>query len=165
MDVGTTEDIVFNALGGSDTITVGDLSKTAVTRVDLNLESTPGSGAGDGAADTVIVNGTAKADAITVANDATGVAVTGLKALVHITGAEPANDALIVNAGDGDDVVQVTGLAAGSLKLTEDGGNGADVLVGSPGNDTLLGGAGDDILIRNGGNDVLDGGTGNNVLI
>ena len=38
------------------------------------------------------------------------------------------------------------------------------MLVGSPGNDTLLGGAGDDVLIGNGGQDVLDGGTGANVV-
>ena len=165
MDVGTTEVIAFNALGGADTITVGDLSKTDVAEVDLDLGSPAGSGVGDGQADTVIVNGTPKADAITVASDATGVAVSGLKALVHITGAEPNNDALIVQGGDGNDVVQATALAAGALKLTEDGGNGDDVLLGSHGNDILLGGAGDDTLLGEGGLDVLDGGTGNNVLI
>jgi Ca2+-binding RTX toxin-like protein len=164
MDVRGTEIVDFNALGGGDTITVGDLSKTDVTEVNLNLESAPGSGHGNGAADTVIVNGTSKADVIMVAGDSTGVSVSGLKSLVHITGAEP-TDALIVRAGDGDDVVQASGLAAGTLKLTEDGGNGADVLIGSHGNDTLLGGNGDDDLIGNGGQDVLDGGPGNNVVI
>ena len=65
----------------------------------------------------------------------------------------------------GDDVVEASGLAAGALRLTADGGDGDDVLIGSPGNDTLAGGPGDDVLIGNGGQDVLDGGPGNNILI
>ena len=51
------------------------------------------------------------------------------------------------------------------MLLTANGGDGDDVLIGSPGNDTLSGGNGDDILIGNGGVDVLDGGPGNNVLL
>ena len=50
------------------------------------------------------------------------------------------------------------------MQLTANGGDGNDVLIGSPGNDTLTGGAGDDVLIGNGGQDVLDGGTGNNIV-
>jgi Ca2+-binding RTX toxin-like protein len=84
---------------------------------------------------------------------------------VNITGAEAANDRLIVNAAAGDDVVEAAGLTADAIQLTADGGEGDDVLVGGAGNDTLLGGTGDDILIGNGGNDTLDGGPGNNVVI
>ncbi len=51
------------------------------------------------------------------------------------------------------------------MQLTANGGDGADVLVGTAGNDVLTGGAGDDILIGNGGLDVLDGGPGLNVII
>ena len=51
------------------------------------------------------------------------------------------------------------------MLLTANGGDGDDVLIGSPGNDTLTGGAGDDVLIGGGGQDVLDGGPGNNVLL
>src|SRR4029078_2511310 len=45
------------------------------------------------------------------------------------------------------------------------GGDGDDVLIGSPGNDILAGGNGDDVLIGGGGQDVLDGGPGNNVVL
>jgi Ca2+-binding RTX toxin-like protein len=83
---------------------------------------------------------------------------------VHIAGAEAANDRLIVNAGAGDDVVVASGLSATAIQLTEDGGDGADVLIGGRGNDNLLGGAGDDILIGGPGQDILDGGLGNNIL-
>ena len=92
-------------------------------------------------------------------------AVLGLAAQVSITGAEVANDRLTVNALAGDDVVEASGLSAGAIGLTADGGDGDDVLIGSAGNDTLNGGAGDDVLIGGPGQDVLDGGPGNNILI
>jgi Ca2+-binding RTX toxin-like protein len=164
MDVNGTEQINVTARGGADTITVGDLTGTDVTQINLDLAGTPGSGIGDSAVDTVIVNGTADNDTIVVTGDDSGVTVLNLSAQVHITGAE-ATDNLIVMAGYGDDVVQAATLPAGALQLTADGGNGNDVLIGSAGNDTLLGGAGDDVLIGNGGQDVLDGGNGNNVVI
>ena len=58
-------------------ITVNDLTGTDVTEVNLDLAGTPGSGIGDGPADTVIVNGTNGDDVITVAGDAGGVTVLG----------------------------------------------------------------------------------------
>jgi Ca2+-binding RTX toxin-like protein len=51
------------------------------------------------------------------------------------------------------------------MLLTANGGDGADVLIGSAGNDVLTGGAGDDVLNGGPGQDILDGGTGNNILI
>ena len=41
-----------------------------------------------------------------------------------------------------------------AIQLTENGGDGNDVLIGSAGNDTLTGGAGDDVLIGGAGQDV-----------
>jgi Ca2+-binding RTX toxin-like protein len=93
------------------------------------------------------------------------VSVTGLSAAVTIFGSDPANDRVIVNALDGDDVVQASSLPAGVIGFTADGGFGADVLVGSGGNDLLLGGPGDDVLIGGPGFDTLDGGPGDNILI
>src|SRR4051812_13352913 len=58
MDTNDVEQVNIVALGGADTITVGNLSSTDVTQVNIDLSATPGSGVGDGAADTVIVNGT-----------------------------------------------------------------------------------------------------------
>jgi Ca2+-binding RTX toxin-like protein len=91
--------------------------------------------------------------------------VSGLAAQVNVTGADPVADRLTVNGLAGDDVVAASGLAAGAIQFTADGGDGNDVLIGSQGNDTLLGGAGDDVLIGGPGQDVLDGGPGNNILI
>jgi Ca2+-binding RTX toxin-like protein len=165
MDLNGVEGIDFNALGGADTVTVNDLTGTDVTSVNLDLASPPGSGVGDGQADTVVVNGTDDADVVTAAGDASGVSVIGLAAQVNITGAEAASDRLSINTLGGDDVVEASGLSADAILLTADGGDGDDVLIGGAGNDTLSGGAGDDVLIGGPGQDVLDGGTGDNILI
>ena len=90
------------------------------------------------------------------------VTVSGLATDVTIAGFD-ANDRIVINGLGGDDVINASGLAAGIL-LTENGGDGDDILIGSPGNDTLSGGAGDDMLIGSGGQDILDGGTGNNIV-
>jgi Ca2+-binding RTX toxin-like protein len=153
------------ALGGADTLTVNDLTHTGVTGVNFDLASTPGSGVGDGLGDNVIINGTTHADAVHIAGDAGSADVLGLAAKIHISGAEAANDHLVVNALGGDDAVEASGLRAAAIALTVDGGDGHDVLVGGAGNDTLLGGAGDDVLIGGPGQDRLDGGTGNNIVI
>jgi Ca2+-binding RTX toxin-like protein len=165
MDVNGVEQVNIVALGGADTLTVNDLTGTGVTDVNIDLSATPGSGVGDGAGDTAIVNGTAGNDVVFVSGSAGNADVMGLAARVHIAGAEAANDRLIVQAGAGDDVVTAAGLAAGAIQFTADGGAGNDILIGGAGNDTLLGGAGDDILIGGAGQNVLDGGPGNNVLI
>jgi Ca2+-binding RTX toxin-like protein len=163
MDLNDTERIDFNALGGADTIAVNELSGTDLTEVNLNLAASGGSG--DGQPDNVLVKGTGGDDTIQVVGDVNGTAALGLAARVNITGAEAANDRLIVNALAGDDVVDGSGLAVGAIQLTADGGDGADALLGGAGNDTLLGGAGDDVLIGGPGADVLDGGPGDNILI
>ncbi len=165
MDVAGVEQVNITARGGADTITVNDLSGTDVTGVDIDLSGTPGSGAGDGAADSVIVNGTAGDDVILVSGDAGGVEVAGLAARVRVTGSEASQDRLTVQALAGDDVIDASALAVGAIQLTADGGDGADILIGSLGDDMLLGDDGDDILIGGGGQDVLDGGTGDNILI
>ena len=93
----------------------------------------------------------------------TGITVLGLAAQVHITNFD-ASDRIVINGLGGDDVIVASGLTA-TMQLTANGGDGDDVLIGSPGNDTLTGGAGDDVLIGGGGQDVLDGGPGDNVVI
>jgi Ca2+-binding RTX toxin-like protein len=165
MDLNNVEKVDFNALGGADKIVVNDLSGTDVTEVNINLAGTIGGMAGDGQTDTVIINATNGDDVILVAGDSGGISIFGLAAQVNISGFEAANDRIIINAGAGDDVVEASGLAAGTIQFTANGGDGDDVLVGSPGDDILTGGNGDDVLIGGGGQDVLDGGAGDNVII
>jgi Ca2+-binding RTX toxin-like protein len=53
MDTNDVEIVDFNALGGADNVTVEDLTGTDVTRVNVDLASTLGGNAPDGAVDTV----------------------------------------------------------------------------------------------------------------
>ncbi|TPQ32104.1 calcium-binding protein [Bradyrhizobium guangdongense] len=158
MDLNGVERIQFNALGGADTINVNDLTGTNVNEVDLDL------GAGDGAADTVVLNATAGDDVITVTNNNGVVTVTGLKEEVKISNFG-VGDRLVINGLGGDDVITASGLGNSGLQLVANGGDGDDVLIGSAGNDVLSGGNGDDVLLGGGGVDVLDGGPGDNVVI
>jgi Ca2+-binding RTX toxin-like protein len=163
MDLNSVEHINLVALGGADTITVNDLSKTDVKQVAIDLSATPGSGTGDGQADTVVINATNGDDVINITDNNGVITVSGLATDVTITGFEANNDRLVINGLGGDDIINASGLT-GPIQLTADGGDGNDILIGSRGNDTLSGGAGDDILIGNGGQDVLNGGTGNNLI-
>jgi Ca2+-binding RTX toxin-like protein len=163
MDLNSMETIDFNALGGADTINVNDLTGTGVKNVNIDLASPSGSGVGDGQADTIIINATSGDDVISISRTGGFITISGLAETVTITGAEAANDRIVINGLGGDDVIDATGLSG--ISLTANGGEGNDILIGSPGNDVLTGGSGDDILIGGGGLDVLDGGTGNNILI
>lgn len=152
MDCGDVERVRFNALGGADNITVGDMSGTDLTAVELNL----GAGdAGDGAADTVTVNGTQGDDVFGAAGDAGGVTVFGVQAAVSILFAEPSSDRLTLNGLGGDDVVDASGLEAGGIALTINGGLGDDVMLGSAGDDTIIGGDGTDLALMGAGDDTF----------
>jgi Ca2+-binding RTX toxin-like protein len=165
MDLNGVEAVQFNALGGADSVTVNDLAGTDLTQVGIDLSNPAGSGIDDGSIDNVIVNGTANNDVFAVVGTVGNVNVfntTGTQ--INITGAT-ASDTLTINGLDGDDAVDASGLDAGAIAFTANGGNGNDAIIGSAGNDTLTGGDGDDLLIGGPGLDVLDGGAGNNTLI
>jgi Ca2+-binding RTX toxin-like protein len=158
MDLNDVETLELNTLGGADTVTINDLSGTDLTQVRLDL------GSGDGAGDTVIVNGTAADDTIAGNSSTNQINVFGLAANITIVGAEPSPDRLIVNGLAGDDILEFSNLPA-VINLTLSGGDNDDILTGGAGNDVLLGGAGDDVLVGGAGIDVLDGGLGDDVEI
>jgi Ca2+-binding RTX toxin-like protein len=174
MDLNDVERIDFRALGGADNIVISDLSGTDVRQIALDLRGP--NGGGDGAADTVSVSGTQGADVFGAAGDAGGVSVFGLSAGVAILFPEAANDRLTLNGLGGDDVIDATSLEADGLQLTMNGGLGADVLLGSEGDDLFNGGdgndsafmgAGDDVFTWNPGddNDVLEGQAGTDTML
>ncbi len=125
MDLNGVEAVNVNTLGGADTVTVGDLTGTDLSAANVDLSGTPGGG-GDGAADNVIVDGTAAADNVDVGSDDGNVVVSGLTPKVEVTGAESSQDMVGVDSLGGDDHltsgVGVTGPAAIAL----DGGAGDD---------------------------------------
>jgi hypothetical protein len=140
MDLDDVEDIDFRALGGADNIVVGDLSGTDVASVGPDLRGP--NGGGDGAADTVTVNGTQGNDVFGAAGDAGGVNVFGLTATFDISFQEQANDRLTLNALGGEDTVDATSLEADGIQLTMNSGLGADLFLGSEGDDLVNGGDG-----------------------
>ena len=162
MDLNGVEHVNLVALGGADTITVNDLTGANVDQVAIDLSAAPGSGAGDGQADTIVINATNGNDVITITENNGVVTVSGLASDITISGFD-ANDRIVINGLGGDDVIEASGLRG--MQLTANGGDGDDVLIGSFGNDILTGGAGDDVLIGGPGQDVLDGGPGDNINI
>lgn len=122
MDVGSTEQINLNALGGADTLLVNDVSGTDLRVINASL------GAADGATDLVTVNGTEGSNAATISSPGAGlVDVNGLSAIIHLLQADVA-DSLTFNAGGGDDTVSVTTAADTVMALTVNGGAGSDSL-------------------------------------
>src|SRR5262245_48360135 len=171
MDIDGVERIDFSARGGADTITVNDLSATDVSALNLDLDSADGNGTGDGANDSVIINGTAGDDAIQIASfdNGTRIAIGGLFPFINITGAEgpsgfpgsagpDGGDRLTVTTLGGDDAVDDSGLAANLINLTQIGGTGSDLLIGSAGDDTFVWNPGD-------GSDTLEGGEGADTMV
>jgi Ca2+-binding RTX toxin-like protein len=167
MNLDDVERIDLKALGGADNLVVHDMNGTDLTSIDTDLANPPTTGTDDGAADTVTIEGTMGSDVITAAGQAGAMDIQGLglATAVSIEGASPTTDRVTISAQDGDDVVDASGVKAGTALVTIDLGNGDDVGIGGDGDDTILGGAGDDVLIGGPGTDTLDGGPGDNVLI
>jgi Ca2+-binding RTX toxin-like protein len=161
MDLNSIEKIKIAAAGGADLITVNDMTGTGVRQVAINLAAT-----GDGQPDIVIVNGTAAGNHISVVSCGSSVIVKGLAEQVTIDGAEGANDSLVINGLDGNDVIDASKLSAGQIRLLIDGGAGNDIVIGSTGDDVALLGAGDDRFVWNAGDgsDVVEGGDGVDTL-
>jgi Ca2+-binding RTX toxin-like protein len=122
-------------------------------------------GGGDGQADNVIVNGTNIADTISVVSSGSSVAVNGLAAQTIVSGID-AGDALTVNGLGGDDVINASQLNANQIKLTINGGDGNDLIVGSAGDDLVNGGRGNDTGLLGAGNDtyVWNPGDGSDIV-
>jgi len=154
MDLNDVERVDFNALGGADNIVVGDLTGTDATQVNISLAAALGGTTGDGAVDTVTVNGSQAADLITVFDHTGIIKVDGLSADVNLSAAE-ATDRLTINGQGGDDTINASGLGAGKISLTINGGLGADTMIGSAGDDLINGGDGNDVALMGAGDDTF----------
>ena len=111
MSMNRVERLNLVAGGGADTITINDMSGTGFRRadvdpttlVDANFEPT---GAPDGLADTVTVNGTDKADHIRVTAKDSRVDVEGLQPETRLNHTETI-DTLDIQTGGGNDKVEI----------------------------------------------------------
>jgi hypothetical protein len=110
MDLNDIELIDVRALGGNDNVVLNDTAAaaTGLKSVTIDLEATIGGGAGDGAADSVTVNGTDLADDIQAIAIGSVVEVVGAPVNVRIDHSEVANDKLTVHGLGGDDDVAIS---------------------------------------------------------
>ena len=90
----------------------------------------------------MIVNGTGGDDTVNVIGSARRrVTVDGLVGAGRRSRTpKPADDTLAINGQAGDDSIDASGLPAGAIGLTLNGGAGDDILIGSQGNDLVNGG-------------------------
>jgi Ca2+-binding RTX toxin-like protein len=175
MDLNDIELIDVRALGGNDSAVLNDTSGTDLKTVALDLEAAIGGRGGDGAADSVTVNGTNDPDDIQISADGSAVEVVGAPVALRIDHSEAANDTLTVNGlGGADTITAGDGLAA-LIQLVINGGTEVDILTGGDGNDriagqqqndSMFGGAGDDTLVWDSGdgNDLIEGQAGNDTM-
>ena len=113
MDLDDVEVIDVRPLGGTDTVTVNDVTGTDLARVDVDLAAALGASTSDAQADTVTVTGTTGDDSIAANAVGSAAEVSGLAALVRITHADPALDSLVIDGQTGvDDVAIDPALAA-----------------------------------------------------
>jgi Ca2+-binding RTX toxin-like protein len=120
MDMDLVEQLQFNALGGTDNVTVNNMRGTDFRRVGIDLSV---AGVPDGAVDNVIVNGSDRNDHVNVTGNGGTVDVAGLAAETTITGAD-VTDQLHVNTLDGNDRVDVDAGATAIMGVTTDLGAG-----------------------------------------
>jgi Ca2+-binding RTX toxin-like protein len=72
---------------------------------------------------------------------------------------------LVLNAGDGNDVITAGNGLAGLIQLTIDGGAGNDTITGGDGDDLLFGGDGNDVVTGGRGNDIAQLGAGDDTFV
>jgi RTX calcium-binding nonapeptide repeat (4 copies) len=138
-DLHGIEGLDLSTQGGTDTVTVGDLTGTDLQTANIDLSAIRGSGTGDGQADTVLVNGTDGADNVNAGSSAGNVVVSGLHPKVQVSGSDPTMDNVDVNTLGGDDTITSGVGLSGPASVTVDGGTGTDSATysGTAGADTI----------------------------
>jgi Ca2+-binding RTX toxin-like protein len=183
-----------NLNGGADVVTVGLLDTTILDSVNLSLGYNDGAAdqvtiTGSSAADFYhLTSNSTTADrpvstsyadpenpvttyatvtTIQVRIAKTAGADSGSASLVdyYIDEGGYANDRVIINAGDGNDEMDAQSVVHAGVKLTLNGGNDHDALVGSSYDDTLNSGAGNDTVTGGPGVDTFSDAGGADVLL
>jgi hypothetical protein len=121
MDMDGVESLDLTALGGTDEVTVDDMSGTDFRVANIDLAGAPG--ASDGAADLVTVNGSAGADNVDLETDGAVVVADGLQTQVRVSNSELA-DKIQVSTLDGNDDVDVDGTVFALIDIGVDLGAG-----------------------------------------
>ena len=167
-DTGGIEQISMNPFGGTDIVTIRDLGGTATTKVDVRHEhGRPARGHPD--RDRHAGPGHDQGDL--QRHDAHG---RRTPATVNLIDPERGTK-FAIDARDGDDTVDATGLTRDAVQPTLKGGAGRDTIIGSSSDDQIAGGTGVDVALMGGGldtftwapgdgNDIVEGGAGTDFL-
>jgi hypothetical protein len=115
METRGVEQLELALLAGADTVTMSDLSATAMRAVRINVAAF--GGGGDGSLDTLQFNGGDADDDLRLSATAAGVRVKGLGAVVDAAGFE-STDQLNLNGGLGFDNVFASSAALGQLMVS-----------------------------------------------
>lgn len=171
------ENISITAGGGSDLVTVGDITGTDVNLLAIDVSSAAEDSADNQDIDKVVFSGTGLADTLTVEGVLGSVVQTDLsgelpdladipKSMVQLTDTTPGrnSNSFILNSSPDKDLLEVHGLGGNDQLNLSAGSSNIDVsdLIGV----TLKGGADNDTLTTVYDNVTLDGGVGfDSVLI
>jgi Ca2+-binding RTX toxin-like protein len=138
MDLDGVDRLDLTTRGSADTVTFGDLTGTDLTQADVDLAGIPGTGTGDGAADTVTELGTAGPDHVQVGAKDGNVLISGLGLALQVTGGEAADRVGVATLGGDDTIATGVGIP-GPAGVAIDGGDGNDTVTyrGSGSNDTI----------------------------
>ena len=139
------ERLELKAIAFYNTVTVGDLSGTDVTKVTVDFA---------GANDFVTAYASSANNTLTVTATATAVNVAGLPTQFSAINAK-GSDVVEVHGADGNDKLSGATLGAGRILLGLYGDDGNDSLTGSVNGDGLYGGTGNDTVIGGRGNDTV----------
>jgi hypothetical protein len=118
MDFATVETFALRTLGGTDRLTVGDLSGSDLDRADIDLSAT--GGAPDGLADAVTVDGTADKDHVKVETGDGLTTVNGLHTEVRVGGSDADVDHLQIDTLGGRDKLTISGKSAALIQVSTD---------------------------------------------
>jgi len=155
MQMSGVETLTAAASGGSDHIGISDLTGSGLSVVNVMLGGLDGKA--DSVADTLDIFASRGADSLIVKTVGSETVINGLGAEVHVRGVDAGLDHLVINAGDGDDIIDAASFGAKGPALVVFGGRGADHATLGSGNDTFVWNPGD-------GSDTVDGRAGTDVL-
>lgn len=158
LNIQNVETVTLVVGDGQDRVVIDDLSATSVRTVNVSL------GGADLESASVFLNQSAGNDRVVVSE---GIGVTVASTVGAVTQtvqfSQLGPDFVTINAGDGDDVVDL--VSAPFLLFRIEGGAGNDTLTGSSDDETLDGGAGNDLIQGGASADVLIGGDGDDRFI
>ncbi len=162
------EQVDVAPFGGTDNVKVGDLTGTATKTVNVS------SNTADLRVDTITATGSPAAETIRASTSGTTHTITGLAATVNVTNPEQ-GEKIAIDARDGADTIDATGVTKDKLQPILKGGAGNDTIVGTTGQDLVSGGTGTDVVLLGAGldtvtwnpgegNDIIEGGSGTDFL-